>query len=94
MSGFRQRQPRYEDVDHIADVDGVVAVITRSTTNGRLSVGFFKEFLVDEEDPDGPKERTAFVREKQLDAIERLIPQIRKRLQDLARSTPPVVRAR
>jgi hypothetical protein len=73
---------RYEDVDEIKDVDGVVAVITRATSNGSLAVGFFKEF-----DPgDGELQRTAFCREKQLEAIERLIPLVRARMAELRAS--------
>lgn len=69
-SKFQNR--RYEDVAELKDVDGVVAVITRAR-NGALAVAFFKEF-----DPgDGEQQRTAFVRERQLLAIERLIPLVR-----------------
>lgn len=75
----RRGGPRYIDRDRIKDVDGVVAVITESTSNGSLAVAFFKEF-----DPgDGEQQRTAFIREKQLDAVERLIPQVRARMREI-----------
>ena len=74
------RSKKYVDEDVIKDVDGVVAVITRNTTTGKRSFGLFKEF---DRDGDGEMERTALINERALDAVERLLPQLRKRLAEL-----------
>lgn len=68
----------YEDVDNVTDVDGVVAVISRRLHNGALSVAFMKEF-----DRDGTVERTAFLQRRHLDAIARLVPIVRERMDAL-----------
>jgi hypothetical protein len=71
---------RYEDVDRIKDADGVVAVITRHRGNLKLGCAFFREF---DRDGDGAVERTAFLNEKNFDAVIRLIPIVRKRMAEL-----------
>jgi hypothetical protein len=68
----------YQDIDTIQDAAGVVAVISRRESNGQLSVGFFKVF-----DRDGEQEKTAFLQRKHLDAVERLIPLARDRMDEL-----------
>lgn len=73
--------PKYEDVAEIEDVDGVVVVFTRNRVNGRVGAGFFRKF---DRDGDGCFEKTAFLNERHLDAVERLLPQVRKKLAELA----------
>jgi hypothetical protein len=70
---------RYEDIDSIKDVDGVVAVFTRNKNTNRIAVAFFKEF---DRDGEGDIERTAFMNSRHLDAVLRLIPQVRKRFEE------------
>lgn len=65
----------YTDIDEIVDVDGVVAVISERKKGSILSVAFFKEFT-----RDGNTERSAFLQRRHLDAVERLIPQVRDRM--------------
>ena len=76
----REREKRWVDKDEIRDVDGVVAIITENTQTGRRCVGFFKEF---DRDGDGLKERTAHLNAKQLDAVARLIPTVKKKLAEM-----------
>jgi len=71
---------RYEDIDTLKDVDGVVAVFTRNKNTNRLAVAFFKEF---DRDGEGDIERTAFMNTRHLDAVQRLIPLVRRRFEEL-----------
>jgi hypothetical protein len=75
-----ERFRKWEDIDEIRDVDGVVAVITRNRMNGKTAVGIFKVF---DRDGDGMVEKTAFMNPKQLDAVIRLIPIIKKRIAEI-----------
>jgi hypothetical protein len=77
MVGTTRSYKKYDDIDEIKDVDGVVAVITQSRQNGTLAVGFFKEY--DPGDGEGPQ-RTTFLREAQLNALQRLVPQVKDRM--------------
>ena len=78
----RERPKKFEDVDKLRDAAGVCAVITRTLASNSLAVAFFKEFSPSGDD-DGALERTAFMRERQLEAVERLIPLVRARLAEL-----------
>lgn len=75
--------PKYEDVAEIEDVDGVVVVFTRHRVNHKMGCGFFRRF---DRDGDGSFEKTAFLNERHLDAVERLLPQVRKKMAELAAS--------
>ena len=58
----------YEDIEEIADPDGVVALISRRRSNGTLTVGIFKVF-----ERDGVKEKTSFLNSRHLDAVRRVL---------------------
>lgn len=68
----------YQDIETLNDAGGVVAVISQRVSNGQLSVGFFKVF-----DRDGEVEKTAFLQRKHLDGLERLLPIVRTRMDEL-----------
>jgi hypothetical protein len=74
---------KYEDVEEIKDVDGVVVVITRHRATGKLGAGFFKVF---DRSGDGDVEKTAFLSERHLDAVSRLVPIVRARMVELRKN--------
>lgn len=73
----------FEDVEQIADPDGVVAVITRHKPTGTLSVAIFKTFV-----RDGEPERTNFFRIKHFAAVRRVLETAEKRLAILEANKP------
>lgn len=72
----------YEDIEEIADPDGVVAVISRRRSNGVLSVAFFKTF-----ERDGVVERTNFVNARHFPAVRRVLDIVEQRLVTLEASS-------
>lgn len=87
MADERSRPKKFEDIDRLRDPDGVAAIITRTVASNLLGVAFFKEY---DEFGDGVMERTAFMRERQLEAVERLIPLVRARMAELKKVYPPI----
>lgn len=83
----RQKPKRYVDVDVLRDVDGVTAVISQQRIrpdedldkNKHFAVGYFKEFTRE----DGRKERTAFIKLYQHQALLRLMTLADKRIDEL-----------
>lgn len=73
----------YEDVEEIADPDGVVAVISRRRSNGILSIAIFKVF-----ERDGNTERTNFFNARHLPAVRRVLEIAEQRLAVVDASSP------
>jgi hypothetical protein len=68
----------YEDIEEIADPDGVIAVISRRRSNGTLSVAVFKTF-----ERDGTKEKTNFFNAKHFAGVRRVLEIAEKRIEKL-----------
>lgn len=58
----------YEDLEEIVDPDGVVALISRRRSNGKLSIAIFKIF-----ERDGVKEKTNFLSARQFAGVRRIL---------------------
>jgi hypothetical protein len=76
----------YEDIEDIADPDGVVAVISRRRSNGMLSVAVFKTF-----ERDGVREKTNFFNPRHFAAVRRVLEIAEQRLAVLEAGAAPTV---
>ena len=76
----------YEDIEDIADPDGVVAVISRRRSNGMLSVAVFKTF-----ERDGVREKTNFFNSRHFAAVRRVLEIAEQRLAVLEAGAAPTV---
>jgi hypothetical protein len=79
----------YEDIEEIADPDGVVAVISRRRSNGALSVGIFKVF-----ERDGVKEKTNFLNMRHFAGLRRVLEIVEARMRKLEETVPAEARSR
>ena len=73
----------YEDIEEIADPDGVIAVISRRRSNGVLSVAVFKLF-----ERDGVQEKTNFFGTRHFAGVRRVLELAEKRIAKLEAATP------
>lgn len=76
----------YEDIEDIADPDGVVAVISRRRSNGTLSVAVFKVF-----ERDGIREKTNFFNSRHFPAVRRVLEIAERRVAALEADAAPTV---
>lgn len=84
MSEPASEKLKYLEVSRIASDDGVVAVVTRRVSDGRVSFKLVKEY-----DRDKRVEQTPFLARRHVDSLEKLLPQIREaveRAEDEARA--------
>lgn len=65
----------YDDLEEIADPDGIVAVISRRRSNGLLSIAMFKVF-----DRDGAREKTNFFNVRHFAAVRRVLDIVEQRV--------------
>ena len=73
----------YEDIEEIADPDGVIGLISRRRSNGALTIGLFKVFQ-----RDGVNEKTNFFNLRHLAAVRRVLAIAEVRLAKLEAETP------
>src|ERR1043165_4941306 len=68
----------FEDIDTLRDAYGIIAVISRRTTNGTLTFAVFKEF-----ERNGKVCRTGFIPELLGEQAESMVRKARNRIQEI-----------
>lgn len=66
----------FKEIEIIRDPDGVVAVITERSRDGRISFAIAREF-----EEDGQTRRTAFLASRHLPGVQRLLSELGERLE-------------